>query len=355
MGKLLRKAALIGLIALALLEVTLRVVRNYSASVQRIVSPPGLSDWQASFVDNHRSGAAIYHGLLVPHPTLGWIPQPNRSILVDDLRYTTNQHGMRSPRDYQHQPDKFNVLILGDSFTFGDEADDSFVWPNMLQAKDPRLNVMNFAVTAYGTDQMYLLLKQEIGALKPDLVIAAIIEDDLIRSMLDFRDYQKPKFILEGGRLVLTNTPIADPGDVYRELTRSTRWSPLFVNAFRNLQRESPEFTAGEVFQLNRRIFEGMSRAAREVDADFMLVRLDGPDGSGSTAMTSQVSEFLRGVKQLGGTFVDLTDHFVRGENYDVQLGHHFQRTEAGVVSAVVYQKILSLPSWRRGVRNGSG
>ena len=70
---------------------------------------------------------------------------------------------------------------------------------------------------------MYLVLTETIEIYKPDLVILAFVKDDFARSMLSFREARKPYFEIKQDKLVLTNTPIKEPDEVYSELLRKTK------------------------------------------------------------------------------------------------------------------------------------
>ena len=173
------------------------------------------------------------HGTHLPHKTRGWTPKPNISLIKDGYRYTTNNLGHRALEDYTYDNDQYQILIVGDSYTFGVDTDDSCVWPNMLEALDNRLNVINLAVGGYGIDQMYITLRETISFYKPNLVIVAFIGDNIWRAMLDFRDYKKPKFDINGDTLVLTNTPIGSIEEVYKETFHEVREKMLMSSTLK--------------------------------------------------------------------------------------------------------------------------
>ena len=172
--------------------------------------------WEEAFLARYLSGTSlVYAGIHRPHPTRGWaMNASSTSQPAPGTRYTTNAQAYRALYDYRYDPSRYGVLIVGDSFTFGDDVDDTMTWPHLLQARTPALNVLNMGGTGYGLDQMLITLEEEIQRYRPRLVVCAFITDDLGRSILTFRDFAKPMFVLTDGGLKLTNTPIGDVDSV---------------------------------------------------------------------------------------------------------------------------------------------
>ena len=54
-------------------------------------------------------------------------------------------------------------------------------------------------------------LREEIGRYRPDIVILGFLTGDMERNVLSFRDYAKPRFVLEDGKLALRNSPVPPP------------------------------------------------------------------------------------------------------------------------------------------------
>ena len=148
------------------------------------------------------------------HPTRGWTLKKNKKTQYEGHSYTTNNVGHRSLKNYVTRPTAFKVLVIGDSFSFGSDADDSSIWPTQLEKLSAKLQVINLAVGGYGIDQMWITLDEEFDTYKPDLVIFAIYGDDFHRTRLDFFDFRKPYFSIVDKSLVRHGTPIANLSDV---------------------------------------------------------------------------------------------------------------------------------------------
>jgi hypothetical protein len=75
----------------------------------------------------------------------------------------------------------------------------------------PSAEIINMGVHGYGQDQMLIFLQEEGIKYKPDIVILGFITADMSRNILQFRDYTKPRFIVERGRLQLIGSPVPPP------------------------------------------------------------------------------------------------------------------------------------------------
>ena len=107
---------------------------------------------------------------------LGWSPIPNlrgRHKGPDfDYPVSHNQEGMRDRDEIPRRkadPDRLRIAFLGDSFVwgFGVAAEHRFT---DLLGRHPRIEPLNFGVSAYGPVQ-YLLMLDRVLEFHPDLVI----------------------------------------------------------------------------------------------------------------------------------------------------------------------------------------
>jgi hypothetical protein len=199
---------------LGFFEATARVVLWSDTAFSRIV-PWGDSDSTSRLLFIRRyseKSPIIYYPFDVYHPTRGWALRPRLSRVEAFANKTlsSNSRGLRgsSEHTYEKQLGIQRILAFGDSFTFGDEVSDDETWTYFLEKLLPGSEVINFGVHGYGHDQMLLYLREEGIKYRPDIVMLGFVSEDMERNMLSFRDYAKPRFVLDGGRLVLTNTPV---------------------------------------------------------------------------------------------------------------------------------------------------
>lgn len=136
---------------------------------------------------------------------LGWTWRP--SSKAPDGLSEIDALGARGPREYgpTPAPGKRRVVTFGDSFTFGDEvgSDATFQW--ILEHFDARLEVLNFGVSGYGTDQA-LLRFRALGRLEAEVVCLGILLENIGRNVNRYRPMwnartgfcvTKPRFVLD--------------------------------------------------------------------------------------------------------------------------------------------------------------
>ncbi len=177
--------------------------------------------WRRMWVARHRaSGPEIYYGFDTYDSSRGWALRRNirQMTVFGNKVLCTNSKGLRGQREftYEKEAGKQRIIILGDSFTFGDEVSDDETYASRLQQMLPRTEVINMGIHGYGHDQMLILLREEGVKYEPDIVILGFLPMDMARNLLGFRDYAKPRFVREEGELRLTGTPVPRPEQVLR-------------------------------------------------------------------------------------------------------------------------------------------
>lgn len=167
---------------------------------------------------------------VVPDPDLGWTIRPDGKT-ADGL-FASNGMGLRSaptPVNVTKAPGVTRILLVGDSYTHGDEIPWPETWAAQLQSTlGESYEVLNGGVGGYGTDQA-LLRGRRLGArLDPDVVVLGIYRQDLLRNLTLFRavkhpwthyPWSKPRFVLDGEGLRLVNSPVVPPTQVESTLT----------------------------------------------------------------------------------------------------------------------------------------
>lgn len=142
---------------------------------------------------------------------LGWIPEPGFSSrqTMWGTEVTILEDGIRSNDNHHLQLEESRpILVVGDSFTFGDQVTNNETWPAILERFVGK-PVLNAGVFAYGIDQIFLRLKQLIPKYKPDTIIFSFIPQDIERcEHSTFMGGNKPYFRIENNSLILMNTPV---------------------------------------------------------------------------------------------------------------------------------------------------
>jgi len=208
-----------GLVAGAALEIGLRVfvLPHHWRPVPPFgaITHPDQTAWLAQQRDE-LAGRAAPQGVGAFDAELGWVNRPGARS-TDGL-YTIHAGGWRGTRDYaEARPAGVTRLAaFGESFTFGHEVADAESWEAQLEALDSRLELPNFGVGGYGTDQALLLAERELPRLHADVVLVGLLLENIGRNVTRYRPLwapnsnsplAKPRFVLRDGELVLVPLP----------------------------------------------------------------------------------------------------------------------------------------------------
>lgn len=161
------------------------------------------------------------------HPLTGYKFMPDLKIRVQHegggYFVKTNNHGFRSDQDYAHTKGSARrILVFGDSFTAGDGVSNKYRFTDLLQAGLDGTEVYNFGLPGSGTDQQYLLYKEYAHQYEHDLLVIAVLVENIRRVNAHYRYFldgegetkvfMKPYFDIVDGELQLRNTPVkAEP------------------------------------------------------------------------------------------------------------------------------------------------
>jgi hypothetical protein len=250
--------------------------------------------------------------MLALDPELGWVYAASRK---KDL-YNTNSHGLRGTREYSERPapGRLRVAAFGDSFVFASEVGDEDAWSHQAEQMEPRLEVLNYGVGGYGTDQALLLYRRRGQELSPSVVILGFPEVDLPRNVnryrrfLDSRDLPlfKPRFELgEHSELVLVPNPF--PGE---EGARRVLEQPrLALEAserdalFEPLVWRNPLYDHSRLVRLASTIASRAWRSRLRSDRFYLGDQMN-PDSEAFAVLVTIVRAFAREVEAEGDQFV---------------------------------------------------
>jgi hypothetical protein len=177
---------------------------------------------------------------IVGDPELGWTIA--KSAKGKGL-YESNPEGARASANRIYGPTapagKIRIVVVGDSFTHGDEVQNDETWAALLETMRPDLEVINLGVPAYGTDQAYLRWRRDGVAFSPQVSILGIWPEDICRNLNVVRYYltpgssfmTKPRFVLERGALALVNSPVLASADL-PHLLAEPESSPLLAREY---------------------------------------------------------------------------------------------------------------------------
>ncbi len=153
------------------------------------------------------------------HPVLGYDGIPGfNARWRDEYTIRLNSEGNR---DVEHDPEKrpgvLRALVMGDSFaclySSKDKARFTALLSSLFEGRSERylsLEVINQAVSGYGSDQEVLKFLLEGEKYRPDVEIAAFFcgNDPLENSSHAYWDCPKPRFTPIAGELWLSGVPV---------------------------------------------------------------------------------------------------------------------------------------------------
>lgn len=159
------------------------------------------------------------------HPTYGFhfIPGVKARIPHESGGYLVraNRAGFRSDREFDapRTPGRRRALLFGDSYTAGDAVSNGARYGDLLETHVPGIEVYNYGLPGTGTDQHYLVYADVAPRVAHDLVIIAVLVENIRRVVAHYRLFEnadgenvalaKPYFSLDRDeRLILNNVPV---------------------------------------------------------------------------------------------------------------------------------------------------
>lgn len=164
-----------------------------------------------------RLGKSDSTSYIIYDQELGWTVGRNR--ISNDGMYVSNAHGIRSNRNYDPHPPEgvIRIAAFGDSFTDCVGVLNENCWTYYLEQSSDSLEVLNFGVRAYGTDQALLRYRRDGRQFTPDIVLIGFMIENIRRNVNRYRPFYehntgslgvKPRFKLDETALVLLPNPI---------------------------------------------------------------------------------------------------------------------------------------------------
>ena len=182
-----------------------------------------------------------HHSMFCEHDSIiGWRHKPNFAGLFTqtevEITLRFNSQGIRGPEyPFSKPAGEYRIAILGDSFAEGytvefEELFSQVLKQNLTEQTGQPIEVINFGVGGYSTDQELLQYQQKVKKYSPDLTIIMFHDNDIWYNNQAYYGAwgrgRKPLFRIENGNLTLTNTPVPLP------IRRPRRFSEKVKTAF---------------------------------------------------------------------------------------------------------------------------
>ena len=146
---------------------------------------------------------------------LGWANREGTRARIagHGTEYTVAINSVGPERAYAKPEGAVRVLLLGDSTGWGWGVEDGEAFARLVEADlGPGVELINLSVPGYSTDQELLWFESEGLRYDPDLVLIAVVHNDLVGNRHpNFHDMPKPMFELGAQGLELTGVPVPEP------------------------------------------------------------------------------------------------------------------------------------------------
>lgn len=269
----------------------------------------------------------------------GWSHVPNSKGRFDSHGFNTavdiNSQGFRGPEyETERELGKLRIAVIGDSFVWGFGVEHDEVFTSIMQKKCPELDILNFGVSGYSTDQELLLYNDISDQYMPDIVILVVAGNDFESNgrSKEYVYYHKPMFRLKNGHLELTNVPVPRSNFLIRGSAKLARRSYLLtqmnrvIRGFRqkNELREaesnyssvthdpkSIEFPSTNAELVTLELMREYISTVNNNDTRMVIVFVDGQDG--------RDRRLREALNDTNTTFIHLDDYFMESDHE----GHH--------------------------------
>ena len=256
--------------------------------------------------------AANFNGNIILYTNDG-----SRVLFYDAL---TNFQHMRGLKNYSlvKPPNTTRIVVLGDSFAWGDEFPLKFSFPYRLEKLIPNSEVLNMGIRGTGIDNMYLRWKYDSLNYKPDAVIYAIYIPDIqrIRPCIN-----KPKFDIKNGKLHITNLPPPNLTDIFLNYKPPKFESFLFKHIIYNIRyfRGVEETMYRYGLKALNPILEDMKSRSEKDDTYLLVLLITEANNNVPSPLKADITRQLKDMlEEKNIAYADSSDIF-RKESYNLK------------------------------------
>lgn len=309
-------------IAVGILEFITRI--QYSGAQLLHLPYYGLSENQQNLlIWQHQPEGDNVGTITIPYPfdlydsKLGWRVKPNVDVVHSKLGLwevgvTTNSFGFRGnkPKERQKLSDVIRIGIMGASQTFGESVHDDEVYVSLLDNKLHEVEVLNFGVRGYGTDQMLLYYEAEAKNYNLNFTILAFAFHHIPRNASRFTFYAKPYFITSESGLNLSGSPVPTEFELFDRDTPKP--SSYFLNNsmilrvglkyFRIIGSWQVYKDKNYVWNTTKAIITQFSKTVKENNSQFILLNIEHEHENLEPALKELANELDVDLINLGPT-----------------------------------------------------
>lgn len=258
-----------------------------------------------------------------------WAPHYDDHLGWTSARFLPDDHAHVAEADLgTRRP----ILLLGDSFS-ACVTPAGTCFETMLDESSlgREFALLNYGVPGYGLDQTYLLLRsvlERFAAQEPIVVVGLLVDDDLDRCWLEFRDWPKPRLRVEDGRLVVPQGKVPTAEEYLAgnpPLPLSYTWSMLRVSLSKRRTKESA--VEAKKQELSRLILRAIVSELRGRGVPFCFLLFNDADHSPDPGRNGWRQPLVREeLRALAAPYVEARDELLLiARSESAELGSYFQ------------------------------
>lgn len=236
-----------------------------------------LSGWTAPIFTEPDSHLGVR---LVPNAEGWWREEGATYLKINSAGFRDREHSKSKPAG------TFRIAVLGDSYAEARQVSMEATFWSIMEKRlaacanlnGKRIEVLNFGVSGYGTAQELIMLRREVWAYSPDLVLLAFSTGNDIRdnSPTLSQDGTRPFFVYRNEQLVLDDSAL-----VARDSTLAFRlWrSPpgRVMEWFRQHSRVVQLINRAQVWFADYRISRRRTEVATNINKSANVLQLTEP------------------------------------------------------------------------------
>ncbi len=286
--------------------------------------------------------------LYIADPILGFRLKPNLHTFYQapnqpPISINISSQGFREDKIYPYQKPKntFRILMLGDSFTEGDEVPADKTFSKLLEQQlnqlplGPIYEVINAGIRGSGPLQAYLWLKTEGIKFQPDLIILNFYLGNDITDALMFNIQTDSQGLAQ--KLDLKDTYVDSQGYLRRP---QTHFSLCELSAFCRLYLRPKQITSSwnsQAWQVTRLHLLAIKNLAQNHQAQFILTLI--PEFSLADNPVRQILVDFSESNKI--KFIDFLPQLSQS-SYD-SFDHHWNLVGHQLADKTLYEYLLSL------------
>lgn len=231
-------------------------------------------------------------GFVNRDPKLGWLAKPIQSPGYGHV--DERMLGERRP-----------FLFYGDSFT-ACVIPSKDCWQGLLEETPfaAELKTVNYGTCAFGIDQTCLLFSESIEhwlRRKPIVAVGILVDNDLDRTVFDFRGCPKPIYALENGELSVTFPGVEDIDEWIEEHPpRITSYLVRYLVHYKRIlpaswgpPRSNDPVMVARKKEISRALIESVRAELESCDLEYFFVLFYGPKSWSQQRVQGWRDEFL--------------------------------------------------------------